>query len=78
MRLPRVKQPGLPGVRNAVTTAAETALSSNDRQRFEKLPERMPDAVGRAKRPRPEGASSTEVGRLVERLLALAAAAESN
>ena len=50
----------------------------NDPQLFEKTKERMPDAVERAKRPREEGASSTDVGKLVERLLALAAAAESN
>lgn len=50
----------------------------NDPRLFEKTRDRMPDAIERAKRPRPEGASSTEVGRLVERLLALAATADSN
>lgn len=50
----------------------------NDRQLFDRLLERMPGAIERAKRPREEGASSTDVGKLVERLLALAAAAESN
>lgn len=50
----------------------------NDSRLFEKTRDRIPDAIERAKRPRPEGASSTEVGRLVERLLALAATADSN
>ena len=44
---------------------------------FEKIKDQMSVAIAPAKIPREEGASSTEVGKLVERLLALAAA-ESN
>ena len=50
----------------------------NDSRLFKELEERMPVAIERAKRSREEGASSTEVWRLVERLLALAATADSN
>lgn len=49
----------------------------NDPQLFEKIKEQMPVAIERAKRPREEGESSTDIGELVERLLGLAAA-ESN